>query len=649
MTVLPTTDVVARPRQQGYEARLDELLLRLAITPDSQIEQQVVPPQAPRIQLGGALEALPSSALIASVGDVSGGEGLHNTSRARTERDSTRYWASRGIDTSAAGANSPGGFTLLRGTKQVHASITATTPYLVVLDDKVLMADGPNVKTIASVFGSPSPTTEDPFTGSTSPLTGLARIGGDVWASMNAANGLSKRAAGGSTWAVTGTLANIIGLWSAKQRLFALIGNVFHEINQTTGASLATVLTLPVGRIVTAVADAGDVILVSDNTGKVYSFALDASAVLVLKSETKVGLADTEVTTCLASGFGVAVIGTKETTSLGGTIGRLYVANITAADSGHRLVDMQLVKEFPSESLTEARHPTAITFRQASAYVAVISDGEVVLWRYQLATGGLSEDLVFPIEVVPYGIGVIENRLVVGLAASGLWGEADTFVSSGYLMSPLSNFGFATAKTWAWVNFLGLGLGSGATVRISLTSNPDALLSPDHVDWRPVLDLYDMAAEGDLAPVFDVKERAVAMMVTLSSGGTAAPTVTSVSVYAYPSPDELRVNLPVNISDRIERPGRAPITVGGWGNLIYRELLARRGDSTELEVYRHQLTIRGTIEDVRMASPGRGRRSSGTLVCIVTVQGRVVAIGATAFVGPTTLGVGTLGIDLLGV
>lgn len=648
--VMPTTDRVAHPRNAGYGARLDELLMRLAITPESQVEVEVVEAQAPRIQLGGAFAAIPEATMVVSVGDASGGEGLFSTSKAKTELDQRRFYASRGIDTSAAGGGEPDGFTLLHGTEVALADVSATTPYMVVLGQAAFYTDVGDVINVASPLAGASPTTEDPFIASAAAVTGLAKIGGELFASMNAAAGISKRSVAGS-WAVIGTIANVYGLWSAKGVLFAGHDSVLDIVNTTTGAP-TTLLTLPPGATVTAIADAGDAVLVADSTGSVRSYALDGTAALALFSESRVGVSSNEQVSCLGAGFGVVMVGTKEVTSASGTFGRLYSAELAAQDGNFRLVNIQLVREFDSEALNELRHPTAIAFKKTSAYIAVTANGEAQLWRYQLSTKGLSQDLVFPTEAAIYGLGVFEDRFVVAQAAVGLWRETANHLVEGYLITSMSDFGFATEKNWAWINFLGSNLGSGNSVEVSITSSHAAMDNPLDVDWIPILTVYDQAGLGSLAPIFNVEERETALKITLRSGGGAtAPRATAVSLYAYPVTDELRIRLPVNVSDRLERHGRRPLTISGYGNYYYRELLARRGVSGELELYRQGLRIRGVVENVQMARAGTGKRGSGMLVAFVTFKGRVLTLGGTTTVGPSTMGVGgTLGIEFtLGV
>jgi hypothetical protein len=645
--VMPTTDNVDHPTNQGFLARLDELLLRLAITPESQLEVEVVEAQAPRIQLGGAFAAIPEATMVASVGDVSGGEGLFSTSKARSELDQRRFYASRGIDTSAASGGSPDGFSLLHGTELALADASAATPYLVGLGQDLFYCDGPDVKHITTPLAGAASVTEDPFSALSENLTGLTKIGGQLFAScMNASQGISRRTVAGA-WAVIGVVGSVYGLWSAKGQLLAGHGQSLSTIDPSTGANLATILTLPPGAVVTAIADAGEAVLVADSTGSVRSFALDASSILSEFSEARVGISSTEVVTAMAAAFGVVLIGTKEPTASGGSLGRLYSAEIASSDQSFRLVSIQLVREFPSESLSELRHPTAIAFRKTSGYVAVLGDGETVLWRYQLSTKGLSEDLVFPVEAAAFGLAVLEDRIVVALAGVGLWRETSNFLVEGYLISSFSDFGFATEKNWAWLNYLGSGLGSGNTVEVAMTSSHAALDNPDDVNWVTILNIYDEAALGSLAPIFDVEEREVAIKVTLrSGGGGSAPRATAVSIYAYPVTDELRLRVPVNVSDRIERYGRRPLTVKGYGNHYYRELLSRRGQSSELELYRQGIIVRGVLENVQMATAGVGKRSSGMLVCFLVFKGRVLTLGAAGSVSPSTLGVGgTLGIE----
>ena len=67
------------------------------------------------------------------------------------------------------------------------------------------------------------------------------------------------------------------------------------------------------------------------------------------------------------------------------------------------------------------------------------------------------------------------------------------------------------------------------------------------------------------------------------SGTDTTPTVQSIQIRALARPELVVVQIPVNLSDRVERPMRKPITVKNLGETIYQTLKDKEGDAVTLE------------------------------------------------------------------
>ncbi len=92
---------------------------------------------------------------------------------------------------------------------------------------------------------------------------------------------------------------------------------------------------------------------------------------------------------------------------------------------------------------------------------------------------------------------------------------------------------------------------------------------------------------------------------------TGTPVFRSVSARALPRPQLVVVDIPVNISDQVERPNRKRIKVRNLGETIYQELKQKEGDSVTLELYSPQETIRGVVESVAYPVINDANISSG--------------------------------------
>ena len=53
-----------------------------------------------------------------------------------------------------------------------------------------------------------------------------------------------------------------------------------------------------------------------------------------------------------------------------------------------------------------------------------------------------------------------------------------------------------------------------------------------------------------------------------------------------------------NISDRVERPNRKPLTVKGLGDSLYNELRGKEGDSITLELFDPAEVVKGVVENL---------------------------------------------------
>ena len=111
------------------------------------------------------------------------------------------------------------------------------------------------------------------------------------------------------------------------------------------------------------------------------------------------------------------------------------------------------------------------------------------------------------------------------------------------------------------------------------------------------------------------------------------------------------VDLPINISDLIEVPGRQPTRIPGWGNTIHKALLDRVGDHIELEIYNPPLILRGVVDNLLEPTPWISPRGSAGQRCILQFRGNRVTEGGSqsAITGNSLTGMGLMGISTTGI
>ena len=101
----------------------------------------------------------------------------------------------------------------------------------------------------------------------------------------------------------------------------------------------------------------------------------------------------------------------------------------------------------------------------------------------------------------------------------------------------------------------------------------------------------------------------------------STPKVKSIQFRALARPELVVAQIPVNISDRVERPGRKPIKVKGLGDALYNSLRSKEGDSVTLEIFEPSEIIKGVVEQISYPIQSNEVLGSDTMYAIITVRG----------------------------
>jgi hypothetical protein len=124
--------------------------------------------------------------------------------------------------------------------------------------------------------------------------------------------------------------------------------------------------------------------------------------------------------------------------------------------------------------------------------------------------------------------------------------------------------------------------------------------------------------------------------------------VYSYSYRAFPEPEDVIAQIPVNVSDRIERPGKRPKNIPGIGAKLFDALKRLEGKSVQLTLFKPDEAIRGIVENVTLPVQEITKYGSTMVFCTIQVRGqRQANTSEVSSLG--TLGVGDLGIYRFGV
>jgi len=632
MAVLPSPANTSAPESQGFEANLDDLFLRFAVGPGRQMNINTAPFQAQAIQTSETPEDFQQEfGQIFSRTDFAGGSGLDKAhQRNGGENDFQRFWDSKGVDVfTGKEVGQEYQVSLLHDTDEVQTT-SSTNLYMQELGGEIFYADGAVLKKVATpLTGSVS---DDGTPSAGNNITGMAVLGTKLYLVAN--GDIYVRNSAGS-YATYNTHKTFDKLWSMKGRLVAsATDGKLHEVAATS--SPPTMKELPSGSSWTDVADGGAVVLATADDGYIYSFA-DESSTLTLKGQTFV---EGEVPNAIDAAQGFIFYGTYQSTA-SGKIGRLYRAEITNSNSLFVLVNAQLIKQWGDGSTTLDQAPYKIISTRDSIYTGIIdSASKTNLWRYYLPTGGIARDLEFAESGIVEGLTVFSDRLFATVSGGGLYRESTNYVSTGYVITPLADFFTSEKKQWVGAK-LNTNVVTSGSVKLFTSTIAADINNPDAATWSEQVSIFS-GTGGDEEVMTLVNGRWIAGKIEINTDDvTQSPEMLAFAIRGFQLVNDLVVDMPINISDQIERPFRKALRVNGQGDLVYQALRNKEGKNVQLEIFRPDTLLRGIIENVSSPIEEISPRGSVTMYCLVRFRGSKVIQTSTSGVG--------LGIELLGV
>jgi hypothetical protein len=638
MAVLPSSANTSHPQAFGYEADLDDLFLRFAAGPGRQLNINTSPLQAQAINTSETPEDFQQEfGQIYSRTDFSGGSGLDKAhQRNAGQFDFQKYWDSKGVDVfSGKDVGNEYKVSLLHDTDEL-SSTTETNLYMQELSGSIFFADGDVLKRIDSPLDTSPSVTSETAPSAGNDITGMAVLGTRLYL---VANGDVYVRTAASTYSVHNNHKTYSKIWSMKGRIVAsdTSGDLF-EIPD--GSTPTTMKTLPTGTEWTDLADGGAVVLACATDGYIYSFA-DESSSLTLKGQTFI---EGEVPNAIDAAQGLIFYGTYQNTA-SGKIGRLYVAEITNANSLYVLVNAQLLKQWGNGSTTLNQAPYKIISTRDSIYTGIVdSASKTNLWRYYLPTGGIARDLEFGESGIVEGIAVFSDRIFATVSGGGLYRESTSYVSAGYVIMALADFFTSEKKQWVGAKVTCNTVSAGS-VKLSTSISPEDINAPTANTWSEQVSITG-GVGGEEQIVENVIGRWLAVKIDITTNDTnISPELLSFAVRGFQLVEDLIVDMPINISDQVERPYRKALKVTGQGDLIYQALRNKEGKNVQLEIYRPQTFLRGIIENVSAPIEEISNRGSTTVYCLVRFRGSKIFTVSTA---SSKLGVGLLGVDRLG-
>jgi len=634
MPRVANTTSIKNPKRYGYDLQLDNIYLRTAVGPGREMVIQSSDVQAGQnVNVKQNPEDFTSNlGRIYSRNKFDAGQGLDTAHRSDGKPDDVnRFWDSKGIDVFHGDDETAYNIHLLHQTADMNVrgastSFVSDNNYLAqTTNGTIWVTDGTSVWYSADAESWTE--IDSTVNGATDNFTGIATFGNNLYLTTKDGTSSSQLIYyNGSTWTELNNSqtsnGGLTGIWFVKNTLWITgnDGTAEHvwDINpfdswsaSNLSNSDAIIEVEPTHRI-TDLVDAGAVVLASSTDGNIYSFKLE-SGIFVNKGQSTVPFEEVH---SLAASEGIIFFGTKENTR---NIGRLYRAELVAADDLYVLANRQLIKEWVEDSINTT--PTSMFTSRDSVYIGVQeATNEANLWRYYLPTGGLARDLQTTGTGPISGITQTDGMFIIISMGSDVYKEQSTYESEGYLITSAADFFTAESKQFVGAEISTVNMPTNTEVELLYSTKFEALDNPN--DSSFVSALTQISGTGDVEKqIAEVSRYIVGKIVMKSTNNVSTPEVKSVQFRALARPELVVAQIPVNISDRVERPGRKPFKVKGLGNELYKSLRNKEGTSVTLELFQPQEIIRGVVEQISYPIQSNEVVGSDTTYAIITVRG----------------------------
>ena len=634
MPRVATTDLIRNPKRYGYDVRIDTLLLRSAIGPGREMTIQSSDVQEGQINVKQNPEDFTSNlGRIYSRNNFSGGQGLDTAHRANgTEKDSTRFFDSKGVDVFHGDDETSYHIHLLYTTEEKTSALTLSAVgnnYMVrTQDSKLWLVDDKTVYNSTDGGANWSSSTT-----STYEITGIVAYGNQVFITSGTGSTTELKHYDGSTWSVeslgTTITGYLTGIFFSKGVLYisGVTTDDIHYLwyadpiqknfnNQFTSGS--SNLLISAENLFTSVADAGAATLIANENGTIYSIK-DVSGTPTLQGQTEIPFEEIHT---ISAAEGIVFFGTKEFSR---DVGRLYRADLTVADNLYVLANRQLIKEwviYDTDGVTLIdTTPHSIFVSRDSVYLGIKESASTsYLWRYYLPTAGLARDLEVNAGGLVYGITQYNGKFLISVAGAGVYKETSTYESTGYIITSAADFFTAESKQFVGAEVSTFNMLGNINVELRYSTSFQDLDDPGSSNY--LLALKQNTGTGDTEKqISPVARYIIGKLVLNSSDGLNTPKVKSVQFRALARPELVVAQIPINISDRVERPGRKPIKVKNLGDALYQRLRQLEGNSVTLELYDPDEIIRGVVERISYPIQSNTEKGSVTQYAILTVRG----------------------------
>lgn len=670
------TIAVTRPRAQGYGALIGDDWFRMAPSQAARATVYTQDSLAKRQDNeGSAGDNVLEVGYGFSRANLTGGEGLDWWPRIVGEKgretDAIRFWDSSNLDISRPDSGNPYHLELV---KEWETFWTPTDPPVDMgaSRDAFYIAESTDVHRFDD-WGDNTPDDSDTLGAADVVMIDVGLD--DVVIALDADGDLYIKPADSDSYLLmyeaTVTGDPIISAWWRKGRVIAgrkdtanAADGELIEIAPGIGGTTGTPTTTPVVSVIDTytgtlndVIDAGHALVGAFSDGSLRSYVPQSDSagdtpVLTVRAGTRVPTGETPY--ALGWNLGVLVFMTHATTpSSSDAIVRIYSATVLDERFDYTVGDMQLLRAWSGSVESAPSYTKNIVSSRDEIYFIVGEDtAEYSVWRLDLVTLGLFRQHDAD-RAAGVGLVFFDDRLAF-CDGDDVILESDTvYAADGYVISPNITFGLNTPINWTNFVLEALNLQTAGTkVELYRSTNPDAILDPNHSSWIIIETYTDPAQSGVEKAAINITANQMAMMVKVyrSTNTLVSPNVKRHAVRGLPKHRDWICDVPINISDIVTAPNRMPLRVPGHGDLVHQSVISIQGKSTTLQVLDPPITFRGVVDAILEPVDYITDRGSQGQYCMVRFLGKLVGTSASSAVqGNAGTGIQLLGVATTGI
>ncbi len=666
---------VTRPRAQGYGAQIGDDWFRLAVSPDLPLRVYTRDSLAERQdQSGNVDENVLDLGYAFSRSNLTGGEGLDRWPRepGETPRDTDpiRFWDSENFDIRRPDAGDRYSLKLVKDVTNFYTPAANPTD-MGTSRDNIYIINGSTVERFSDWADTTAEDTD--VIGVT--LTQLA-VGQD--------NSVAVLDNTGDVWfkgSQTDTYLKVydqptdglpaVAVWWVKDRIMlatndaaSAVQGALVEVAPVMGGTPAAPTVTPVFNTVDtfegecySVIDAGHAIVACFSDGSVRSYVPEAAnpgdiPVLTIRANRRVPAG--EVAYALGENLGVLLVFTvEEIPSSSKTIARVYTAIVRDVRFDFVVGGFQLLRTWENSIEAAPSYTKHIVSTRDQMFFWI---GEATttynLWRIDVSTSGIFRHASHQRTTV-VGTVIFDDRLAFCDGADVVIEHLTDYIVDGYLITPTINFGLNTAINWVSFVIEATNLDpTGIEVSLYRSDNPAALLDKTHFSWVIVTTLTTQGQSGLEQAVINATSNSLALQVraTRSLTKTDTPSLERFAVRGLPRHRDWIAEVPINVSDMIEAPGRMPLHVPDHGDTIHTKLLNLQGKSTTLLIPDPPTTIRGIVDNIAEPVTYTTARGSQGRMAMMMFRGNRIGGGQVVIgIGNAGWGVASRGITTYGI